>query len=116
MFGITKCFAGSESKSDDLNSSNLREKLGKIAERANEFHVHGDATLSRSFGFLNSKQKKKKLKKKEKVTPESSVLYTQVIINGISPPTSRGCLGPLTSHCTSQLLKRGNISQLCVEE
>lgn len=82
MFRITKCFAGSESKSDDLNSSNLREKLGKIAEKANEFHVHWDATLSRSFGFLNSKQKKEK----EKVTPESSVLYTQVIINGISPP------------------------------
>lgn len=29
MFRIAKCFEGSESKSDDLNSSNLREKLGK---------------------------------------------------------------------------------------
>lgn len=26
---ITKCFKESESKSDDLNSSNLKEKLGK---------------------------------------------------------------------------------------
>lgn len=83
MFRITHvvcllCFEGSESKSDDLNSSNLREKLGKNCSE--------NQWLSCSLGCNHVLQLwlfKFKAKKKKKSNTRILYIYIQVIFNGI---------------------------------
>lgn len=94
MFTITKCFEASESKSDDLNSSNLREKLGKLQSKPMTVLIGKQISPSFPFSSRTFRIQSHKF---------TCVLYAQVNFTSTKKKcyTLRDCHGLLTLLCIS---------------